>query len=125
MIYIMEDDMQFDENLFNAAIVGENPEMAFIVEGKRLHAVEKRVALREQAKSNLQLVLPLMRNALQALVEFAKAKVPSQFTSFDLKEISLQPTEYDQLIEKMRNIYSHLPHTDRRDLSSLIHHKAH
>jgi hypothetical protein len=115
--------MKLNENLYNAAVIGENAEsadVAFIVEGKRLHAVEKSVAELEKEKSNPKLVLNLLRDAYTELQKFASGKAPQKFIDF----ISLKAEEYDQLLEKIANIYFHLPHSDRNELSSLIHHKA-
>lgn len=111
--------MEFNGNLYNAAVIGENPEAAFIVEGQHLHAVEKHIAEKKKEKSNPKLVLPLMRDALKALVKFAEGKVSTTFTEM----ISLKPNEQDQIVEKIEHIYKHLPHHDRNELSSLIHHK--
>ena len=116
--------MAFNQNLFNAAVIGENPQAAFIADGKRLHAVEQHIADLKKDQSKLEIILPLMRDALNALLEFSKEKLPRSFTEFDQKSISLQPNEKDQLIEKIVNIYTHLHHHDRNELSSLIHHKA-
>lgn len=119
--------MEFDKNLYNAAVVGENgemPDVAFIVEAGCLHAVEQRIADQKKEKSKSELVLPLMRDALNALVAFSKRNAYDPSTDRGLKEISLKPNERDQLIEKIKEIYVHLSHQDRNQLSSLIHHKA-
>lgn len=118
--------MEFNENLFNAAVVGENgdsPNIAFIAEKNRLHAVEQHIADKQKNKSDPKVVVPLMRDALNALLQFAKGKIPSQFVEVDLKAISLKPDEQEQFIEKLKNIYTHLPHQERNKLMSLIHHK--
>lgn len=113
--------MNHDENLFNAVMIAENPESAFLVEGNRLHAVEQHIAERKKEKSNPNLVLPLMRNALQALVKYTQDNVsPSSGEVI----VSLQANEHDQLVEKIKHIFDHLPKHIRNDLSSLIHHKA-
>lgn len=112
--------MEYDQNIYNAAVIGENPDAAFLVEGKQLHAVEKHVAEKKKDKSDMKLVLPTMRDALKALVKFATGKVPPHF----LDAISLKTNEYDQLTEKIMNIYNHLPYHERSELSSLIHHKS-
>lgn len=115
--------MEKNENLFNAAEVGENPETAFIVEGKRLHAVEQSIADQKKDKSDPKLVLPLMREALKTLIQYSEGKVESHFLEVDWKMIQGKSDEQKQLVHKIYNIYSHLPHHDRNELSSLIHHK--
>lgn len=115
--------MENHANLFNAAEVGENPETAFIVEGKHLHAVEQRVADQKKDKSDPKLVLPLMRDALKALIQHAQGKVASHFLEVDWKMMQNKSDEQAQLIHHIYNIYSHLPHHDRNELSSLVHHK--
>jgi hypothetical protein len=116
--------MKFDQNLFNAAVIGENPDEAFIAEGKQLHAVEQHVAELKKEKSDPKVVLPLMREALKALLTFAEGKVPAAYTDQSTKAISLKPSEHEQLVEKILTLYTHLPHHDRNELSSLIHHKS-
>ena len=115
--------MENNEHLFNAAEVGENPETAFIVEGKRLHAVEQSVADQKKDKSDPKQVLPLMRDALKALIQYSQGKVESHFLEVDWKMIQGKQDEQMQLAHKIYSIYSHLPHHDRNELSSLIHHK--
>lgn len=115
--------MENNENLFNAAVVGENPDTAFIVEGNHLHAVEQRIADQKKEQSSPQKVVPLMREALKALIKFAEGKVEAHFLEIDWSGISNQPTEQEQLVHKIENIFTHLPHHDRNYLSSLIHHK--
>lgn len=110
--------MEFNQDLYNAAVVGENPEAAFLVEGKKLHAVEKSIAALK--KSNPEAAIPLMQSALKALIKFANEKT----VEIDLKSVSLKSTELQQLVDKILQIYQHLHHHDRNDLSSLIHHKA-
>lgn len=109
--------MEKDINLANAAVVAENPDTAFVVEGKRLHAVDERVADLKKENANPDQIISLMQEALQALVEFAQDKVESHFLDID-QPIQDQP----QLIAKIEQIYTHLPHLDRQKLSSLIHH---
>lgn len=112
------------DDLHNAAVIAENHEdVAFLAEGNLLHAVEKHVADLQSEKNQPELVLPLMRKALQALLKYAAGKVPPPVTYVDLHLISLKPDEQDQLIEKIVKIYSHLPRFERNELSSLIHHK--
>ena len=111
-----------NQDLFNAAVIAENGEMSFIAEGNQLHAVEKQVAALKKDKNDPKVVLPLMRKAFQALLNYAQGKVPAAFTGIE-HTISLKPEEHDQLVEKIVNIYTHLHHNDRLQLSSLIHHK--
>jgi hypothetical protein len=65
-----------------------------------------------------------MRDALKDLLTFSKRNSYDPAIDRGLKEISLKPNERDQLIEKIQEIYVHLPHKDRNQLSSLIHHKG-
>ena len=109
-----------NDGLFNAAIVAENPEASFIVEGGRLHAVDKQVAALKKDKSDPKVVLPLMREALKALLQFTAGKLAPSYNEM----ISMKPSEQDQLIEKLNHIYLHLQHQDRNELSSMIHHKS-
>lgn len=116
--------MQKDIHLFNATVVGENPESAFIVlEGNRLHAVELAVADLKKDQSNPKIILPLMREGLNSLVQFAQGKVPPHFTEIQWEEMKGQSDEQARLVHAILNIYSHLPHHDRMHLSSLIHHR--
>lgn len=111
-----------ETNLCNAVVIAENPEMYFIVEGNRLHAVEELVSELKMEESKDEIVLPKMRDALTAISKFAQGKVYDHFIDEE-KNISLKPTEREQIIEKILNIYSHLPHHDKIHLSSLVHHK--
>lgn len=111
-------------NLFNAAVIGENPETAFLVENNHLHAVEQRIADQKKDKSNPKKVVPLMREALKALIEFANGKVEPHFLDVDWDSFSDQANAQEQIVDKIHHIFSHLPHHDRNELSSLIHHKA-
>ncbi len=118
--------MNSSDDLYNAAVIGENgnnPDVTFIAEGKRLHAVEEHIAKLKKDKADPKLVLPLMRNAYKVILDFARRTMPETFDEIELKEISLKPEEKDQLIEKIQHIYQHLHHRDRNELSSLIHHK--
>jgi len=115
--------MKNNENLFNAAEIGENPDTAFIVEENHLHAVEQSVADQKKDQSDSKKVLPLMREALKALIQYASGKVESHFLEVDWKMLQGKPDEQEQLVHKIHNIYSHLPHHDRNELSTLIHHK--
>lgn len=116
--------MANNDNLFNAAIVGENPDTAFLVEGNRLHAVEKSIADLRKDKSSPQLVIPMIRNALKALIVFAAGKVENHFLEVDWKAFTDKSNEQALLVLKIGQIYSHLPHHDHNELSSMIHHKA-
>lgn len=109
-------------NLFNAAIVGENPEAGFLVEGKRLHATDPQVASLKKDKSKPELIIPLMQEALKDLVKFAQGKVPPHFLEIDWNAFTGKANEQEQLIAKIEQIYTHLPHVERNKLSTLIHH---
>lgn len=115
--------MKNNDGLFNAAEIGENPSTAFIVEGNHLHAVEQSVADYQKDKCDPKKVLPLIREALKALIQHAKGKVEAHFLEVDWKMIEGKADEQKQLIHHIENIYTHLPHHDRNELSSLIHHK--
>jgi hypothetical protein len=115
--------MQNNANLFNATVIGENPETAFVVEGNHLHAVEQSVADQKKDENNPKAVIPLMKEALKALVKFCQGKVEKHFLDVDWDAISDQPDEQEQLVLKIHSIFSHLSHHDRNELSSLIHHK--
>lgn len=116
--------MKNNKNLFNAAVIGENPETAFLVEGDHLRAVEKSIAdLKKDKKSDPKNILPLMRNALKELIIFAEGKVEKHFLEIDWKTLTDQPNEQSRLVSIIHNIYSHLPHHEHNELSSLIHHK--
>jgi hypothetical protein len=115
--------MEMNDNIFNAAEIGENPATEFIAEGKRLHAVEARVAHEQKDKSDPKIVLPLIREALIALIQYAQGKVESHFLDVDLKQFDGKPDEEVQLRGKIEHIFSHLHHHDRNELSSLIHHR--
>lgn len=114
--------MDYNKDLFNAAVIAENSEMGFLVDEGRLHPVEQSIADLKKDQCKPEKVLPLMRSALNQLVKFANGKAPSHFTDME-KNISLKPNERDQIIEKILNIYTHLPHHCRNELSALIHHK--
>lgn len=114
-----------DINLINAAIIGENIEASFFIEeNNRLHAVDMRVASLKKEECNPESIIPLMRDALKALVKFAEGKVPPHLTRIDWKAFSGKTNEQQELISHIEQIYSHLHHQDRNNLSSLIHHKA-
>lgn len=115
--------MDNNDHLFNAAVVGENPDTAFIVEGNRLHAVEKSVAERKKESSEPKKVLPLLRNALKALIAYSEGKVEGHFLDIDWTAYENKPNEQSQLIWKINQIYGHLPHHDHNELCSMIHHK--
>lgn len=116
--------MKNNAGLFNATVIGENPGTAFIVEGVHLHAVEQRIAEQKKDQSNPKKIIPLMREALKALAQFAEGKVESHFLDIDWSGMANQSDEQEQLVQKIEQIFSHLPHHDRNYLSSLIHHKS-
>jgi hypothetical protein len=110
-------------NLFNAAVIGENPEASFIVEqDNQLHAVEQHVADLKKAQSDPKKLIPLMREALKVLIPFATGKVPAHFLDIDWESFTKLANEEELLIHHITNIYTHLPHQDRMSLSRLIHH---
>lgn len=115
--------MENNINLRNAVVIGENPDTAFIIENNHLHAVEQSVADLKKDKSDSKQLIPLMREALKALVIFAKGKVEPHFLEIDWKALSSGENEQEELIGKIHHIFSHLPHHDRNDLSALVHHK--
>lgn len=115
--------MENNDNLFNAAMIGENSSMSFILEGKRLHAVEHSIAEQKLDKSNPKLITPFFRDALKALIQFASGKVESHFLEIDWKLIQGKGDEHTKIAHFIHNIYTHLPHHDRNELSTLIHHK--
>lgn len=115
--------MESNEQLYNAVVIGENPDTTFIVEGKHLHAVEEHVAKLEKEKSDPKRVLPLMRDALKALIKFSENKVEPHFLEVDWNAIIGKSDEQMNVIKHIHSIFSHLPHHERNDLSSLIHHK--
>jgi hypothetical protein len=115
--------MKNNHNLCNAAEVGENPETAFIAENSHLHAVEQSVADQKKDKSDPKKILPLIREALKALIQYAQGKVESHFLEIDWKQIEGKADEQAQLVHKIHNIYSHLHHHDRNELSTLVHHR--
>lgn len=112
-----------DVNLFNATVIGENPDAAFIAEGNKLHATDQEVALFRKDKSNPELIFPLMRDALKALAIFSEGKVTNHFLTLDFNKIPKNNTA--ELMVYIQNIYNHLPHHERNKLSSLVHHAHH
>lgn len=112
--------MEFNDQLYNAAVVGENPEAVFIVEGKHLHAVDERIAHQKKEQSKPELIVPLLNEAWKYLLKYAEGRVPAHQVE---NVVSLKSKEEEQLIEKIAHLYSHLPHHARNELSSLIHHK--
>lgn len=115
--------MENHNHLFNAAVVGENSASAFIIEGNRLHAVEKSIADQKKDKSDPKKVIPLLRSALNEIIAFGRGKVEEHFLDVDFKSLEGKPNEQALLVSKIVHIFSHLPHNDRNELSSLIHHK--
>lgn len=113
--------MEYNKELYNAVIIAENPEMGFLIKDGLLHPVEPSVAhLKKEDHSSA--LLPIMRKALDKLSNYAKDKVEPHFVDSE-KNLSLKPEEKNQIIEKIGNIYHHLPRHFRNDLSSLVHHK--
>lgn len=80
--------MDYDYNLFNAAIVGENYlDCAFILEDENhLHAVDNKIAELYKDKGDPKKVIPLIRGSLKSLIEYANGKVEEHF--LDVKEKS-------------------------------------
>ncbi len=115
--------MKFDIRLYNATVVGENPGGTFMADGNKLHAIEEHVAQLKKEACSPETVNPLLREALKGLIEYSNGKSHSESSNIDLNQISLKPTEKDQLIEKIVHMYSHLSHHNRMELSTLIHHK--
>jgi len=115
--------MKNNDGLFNATEMGENPDTNFIVEGNHLHAIDQNIADYQKNKCDPKQVLTLMREALKALIQYAKGKVEPHFLEIDWKTIEGKSDEQKQLMHKVHNIYTHLPHHDRNELSTLVHHK--
>ena len=80
------------------------------------------VANHRQKQSDPKVVLPVMIDALQALVDFATGKVESHFLDIDFNYL----IEADEkvTIDKVIHIYRHLPHSARNELSSCVHCKS-
>ena len=114
--------MENNNNLFNAVVIAENPDSAFIIMGNRLHAVDKRVAEQQKEKSKPEIVLPLILEALKAFVKFADGKVKPHLIEEGKNALTELATQQEELIGKIEQIYIHLSHHDRNQLSSLIHH---
>ena len=115
--------MKTNANLFNAAVIGENPTTAYILKGDHLHAVESSVAEERNNGNNAKNIVPLMKKALQALVEFSSGKVEAHFLDIDTDDFSDDEDGQDEIVEKIHQIYTHLPHHNRIELSSLIHNR--
>lgn len=116
--------MKFNVQLFNAAVVGENDDdIAYIIENDRLHAVEPHIAELKKNLSSPELILPALRDALKALVKFSKGKVEAHLLEMAPTTSAKQNNERALLVSMIKHIFKHLPHHDRNDLSSLIHHK--
>lgn len=119
-----EDHMANNQSLFNAAVIGENPDASFIVEGNRLHAVEASIAKQKTEQSNPAKLLPLIQQALESLINYGQGKVEPHFLEMEEDSFENDADEEAHLIHQIHSIFSHLPHHDRNELSSLIHHKA-
>lgn len=116
--------MKEQADLFNAAVVGENPEMAFtVLEGDHLHAIEPSIAEQKGGQIDAAKVTSLLRGAFKALSQFAEGKVEAQLLEIDWEGLAERPGEREELISKIRHVFVHLPHHDRNTLSSLIHHR--
>lgn len=111
-----------DVSLFNAVVIGENPESAFFIEGDKLHAIDDKVAALKREKSSSERLLPLMRDALKSLIKVAKGKVAPHLIDLDIKNLEGHPNEQSELSVRIETIYRQLPHQERNKLSSLIHH---
>lgn len=109
-------------NLANAAVMGENPDSGFIVEGKRLHAVERSVAALKNQNNTLGELISIMREALKALIIYADGKVEPHFLEIAQNTLEREGENPSELMTKLEQIYRHLPHHDRNDLNSMIHH---
>ena len=68
-------------------------------------------------------LLQAIREGLQALIHFSRGKVEPHFLEENTKSFSGEEEEISQVASQIHNIYSHLPHHYRNELSSLIHHK--
>lgn len=108
--------------LFNAAVIGENPESAFIIDDNHLHAVDSRVAQEQKEKNNPKKILTSMRDALKALIHYSSGIVESHFLEIDWKRLEEGKNEEAEIRHLILNIYTHLPHHLRNELSTLIHH---
>lgn len=111
-----------DANLFNAAVVGENPDSTFIIMDGKLHAIDKRVADLRKNKSDPAQIVKLMTDALKALISFSKDHVEPHFLEVDWNSFNKRPNVQEAIISKINHIYHHLPHCERNKLTSLIHH---
>lgn len=112
-----------DVSLFNAVVIGENPESAYFIEGdNRLHAIDDKVAALKKEKSSTERLLPLMRDALKSLIKVSKGKVAPHLLDVDVKNLEGHPNELSEISVRIETIYRHLPHNERNKLSSLIHH---
>lgn len=109
-------------NLENAVEIAENAETAFIVEGKRLHAVDPRVANLKKEKCKPEQLMPMMFEALNALIVFAEGKVPPHFIEIAKKVAAEKTSSQLAVVSGVLQIYSHLHHQDRNKLSGLVHH---
>ncbi len=118
-----ENYMENNIALFNAAMIGENPDSAFIIEDNYLHAVDPSIANRQKEKCDPKKIISSMRNALKAIIHFSSGIVESHFLEIDWKMLEGKQNEEQEIRHKILNIYSHLPHHYRNELSTFIHHK--
>jgi hypothetical protein len=106
-------------SLTNAVVVAENSGAAFMAEGPKIHAIDQVIATHRKEKSDPKVVVPLMVDALLALVEFAQGRVESHFLDIDVN--SLSKSDMKKVISKLLQVYSHLHHHDRNELSAMVH----
>jgi hypothetical protein len=108
--------------LGNAAVVGENPEATFIIEeNNMLHAVDPGVANLKGKNSSTE-IIPILKESLQSLLEFSQGKISPELIEAGQKILNEKESTLETVISQIEHIYQHLPHHDRNELSSLIHH---
>jgi hypothetical protein len=111
-------------DLFNAAVIGENHEAFFLLEEDgHLHAVEKLIAEHKIDQKQRTKVLEKIKEAKKALHAFARGKIEAHFLNDEPASYVNEKEEREQIVTQIHNIYYHLPHHFRNELSSLIHHK--
>lgn len=94
----------------------------FLVENGRLHAVDQVIANLRKDKADPKQVLNLLQNALSELISFAKGKIPPHFIEMGETALSENTNDQSILTSRIEQIFTHLPHHDRIQLSTLIHH---